>query len=143
MRRIAFALLILATVGTSAVLAQKDKDKMKVPEPQTVSGIIVDMKCYSMNSANSGDEHITPKGKMPACATVCAKMGIPVGIAVEDENGSELIVLISPSGAFADHMAKEAKITGTPALDGHGLIPDKIQVKTDGKWEEVKIATMM
>jgi hypothetical protein len=142
MRRYVFALAVLAVFGATAVIAQ-DKSKMKMPEPQSVQGVIVDMKCFSMDSANTTDDHMTPKGKMPACATACAKMGIPVGILVEGKDESKLLVIITPASALADHMAKEAKITGMPALDGHGIIPDKVQVKDGDKWKEVKIATMM
>jgi hypothetical protein len=142
MRRIAFALLLVAAVGVTSGIAQ-DKGKMKMPEPESVQGTLVDMKCYSMNAENSGQDHMTPKGKMPACATACAKMGIPVGILVEGEDDSKLLVIITPSNMLADHMAKQARITGMPALDGHGIIPDKVEVKEGDKWKEVKIATMM
>jgi hypothetical protein len=142
MRRIGFALLVLAAFGATAVIAQ-EKGKKEMPKPETVQGTIVDMKCFSMNAANSGNDHMTPKGQMPACATACAKMGIPVGILVESKDDSRLLVIITPASMLADHMAKEARITGMPALDGHGIIPDKVQVKNGDKWEEVKIATMM
>lgn len=140
MRRIALVLTVLAAFGVTAAVAQDKEKKMEMPEPLSVEGILVDMKCFSMNAANSGSDHITPKGKMPACATACAKMGIPVGVLTEDD---EVYVLITSGSMLSDYMALETKVTGTPALDGHGLIPDKIMVKKKGKWEEVKIATMM
>ncbi|MEE9214212.1 MAG: hypothetical protein V3U54_05350 [Thermodesulfobacteriota bacterium] len=46
---------------------------------KTFSGILVDTKCYGMNNDNFTNDHMTPKGNMPGCAAMCAKMGIPVG----------------------------------------------------------------
>ena len=62
MRRMGIALLVLAAFGATAVIAQ-EKGKMEMPKPESVQGILVDMKCFSMNAANSGDDHITPKGQ--------------------------------------------------------------------------------
>ena len=144
MRRISLALIALAVMAATTVVAQDKKgEEEMMMKPETVQGTIVDMKCYSMMAENIGDDHMTPKGKMPACATACAKMGIPVGILVSGKDSDDLLVIITPSSALSDHMAKQAKITGTKALSGHGIIPDKIMVKSGNKWEEVKIATMM
>ena len=70
-------------------------------------------------------------------------MGIPVGILKDGEKDGEVFVLITPSNALADHMAKKARVTGELAYPG-AIIPGKIEVKNDhGKWEEVSVATMM
>lgn len=47
-----------------------------------------------------------------------------------------------PSNQLADHMNKEARVEREVAYDG-GIIPNKIEVKEDGEWQEVEIATMM
>ena len=67
-------------------------------------------------------------------------MGIPVGIV--DAKG-KLLVVVAPAASFSAHMAKTARITGMPALNGGGVIADKVQVKDGVKWIDVEIATMM
>jgi hypothetical protein len=143
MRRTLLALAVVATVGSAAAWAQKNAAKSEAPETKTVEGILVDMKCYSMDTANWVQDHMTPKGKMPMCAMTCAKMGIPVGVLEGGKPGGMVYVLITPSMPLGDHMTKTTRVTGTLALDGHGIVPDKIEVKNKDKWQEVKIATMM
>jgi len=114
----------------------------------TVTGKLIDTKCYGMNHMNHDNEHMVPMeggkmGKMPNCATACAGMGIPVGIVEGDYQKGKTYVLITPAGALAEHMARQARVTGELAYKG-GIIPDKIEVKNDdGDWEEVSVATMM
>jgi hypothetical protein len=136
--------LVVLLAGSAAVgLAQKGEKEI-ADESRTIQGILVDMKCYPVNmEANVGDDHQTPKGKMPACATTCAKMGLPVGLLVGGEVGGELVVLITISTALGDYMTKEARVTGVSILEGKGIIPDKIEVKKGDEWKEVKVATMM
>lgn len=109
----------------------------------TFSGTLVDTKCYSMMpDANKGNKHVVMKGgekvKMPGCATACANMGIPV--ALLDKNGNSHVLAV-PATQLADYMSLEARIEGKKMTGV--LIPEKIEVKKDGKWKEVKIATMM
>ena len=142
MKRIAIitslaAMLVLAG-GITAHYAQAG---MAMPKPITVTGTLVDAKCFSMNPMkNKGNDHVTPKGEMPSCATACASMGIPA--AVVDSSG-KVVVLIAPAKIFAPHMAKTARITGAPALDGHGIVAKKAEVKDGGNWKEIQITTMM
>jgi hypothetical protein len=122
-------------------------------ETVTVQGHLIDTKCYGMGvnmgkaKMNYGNAHMV-KGKdgtmqkIPNCATACANMGIPVGIVEGSEPGNKTYVLVTPAGQLADHMNKEARVTGQLVYDG-GLIPGKIEVKEDDGWQEVKIATMM
>jgi hypothetical protein len=133
------ALAITAVAGLS-VAQKKDDMKMKM-KPTTVSGTLIDTKCYGMMPSNIANDHMTPKGKMPKCATACASMGIPVGVLTDD---GDVIVLVAPAASFADHMAHTIKVTGMKVFDGSSIIVDKAEVKgKDGKWTEVKIATMM
>ena len=132
------ALAIAAFAGMS--IAQK-KDDMKKMEPTTVEGTLIDTKCYGMMPSNIANDHKTPKGTMPKCATACASMGIPVAVLTDD---GDVIVLVAPASSFADHMSHTIKVTGMKVFDGTSLIVDKAEVKSkDGKWSEVKIATMM
>ncbi len=111
----------------------------------TVTGTLIDTKCYGMSHDNMANEHFVgaDKMKIPNCATACANMGIPAGLLKDGKKGGEVYILITPANAVADHMEKEARVTGEMAYAG-GIIPSKIEVKNDkGKWEEVKVTTMM
>lgn len=81
-------------------------------------------------------------GTVPNCATACAQMGIPVGLLVGSEPGGDVIVLITPAGALANHQAKEARVTGLASYVG-GVIPMKIEVKEGEEWVDVTPAGMM
>lgn len=141
MRRVLVLAAAVAALGSAAAWAQKKTDQPATPT--TIEGILIDTKCYSMDSANWVQDHMTPKGKMPMCAMTCAKMGIPVGLLEGGKPGGKVYVIITPAMPLGDHMTKTARVTGTLALDGHGIVPDKIEVKNKDKWQEVKIATMM
>jgi hypothetical protein len=134
---------VLALVSAGAALAASDALAQEKTAPTAHQGILVDLRCYSMDPANWVEDHMTPKGKMPMCATTCAKMGIPVGLLVGGKPGGKVMVIITPTSALADHMTKEVRITGQVVLDGSGVLPDKIEVQDKGKWKELKIATMM
>ncbi|MFQ5571700.1 MAG: hypothetical protein ACE5G0_18625 [Rhodothermales bacterium] len=152
----ALALLIAACGGYNEGESQADADDettehadepmegdMDMPEAVTVAGTLVDTKCYGMNHANTGDEHMTPSGQMPACATACANMGIPVGVLEGGEQDAKVYVLLASAAQLSGHMAKEARVTGMPVYES-GLIPEKVEVKNDaGEWEEVTVAAMM
>lgn len=132
---LATALLAALTVGSLHAA-----DKMKMGKPVTVEGTLIDSKCFGMMASNSGQDHQTPKGLMPKCAAACATQGIPV--AVLQKNG-EVIIISAPAAVFAPHMAKQVRLTGIVPFKGT-IIPDKVEAKSaSGKWEEVKIATMM
>ena len=143
MRRILIAIAVVAALGSAAGRAQSQAAKPAAAQTKTVEGILVDMKCYSMDPANWVQDHMTPKGKMPMCAMTCAKTGIPVGLLEGGKPGGKVYVVITPAMPLGVHMTKTARITGALALEGHGIVPDKIEVKNKDKWQEVKIATMM
>ncbi|MFQ5631316.1 MAG: hypothetical protein ACE5I1_21295, partial [bacterium] len=94
-----------------------------------------------MMNANLGNDHMTPKGKMPNCAAACAAMGIPVGLLVDGKKGGEVLFLVTPSTQLANYMAQTARVTGQKALGG--IIPTTIEVKENGKWKKIEIGTMM
>jgi hypothetical protein len=138
---VAFAALTIAAIGPTS------------SNPITVQGHLIDTKCYGMGvnmdkpKMNYHNTHMVlgkdgAMQEMPNCATACANMGIPAGIVEGSEPGNTTYVLITPSNQLADHMDKEARVTGERAYEG-GIIPNKIEVKEDGEWKEVKIATMM
>ena len=143
-----FAVLILVgSAPYAAPNAALEGAALEDRKEVTVSGTLVDTKCYGMNHDNVANEHTVPMadgkmGSMPNCATACANMGIPVGLLKDGKKDGDVFVLIVPSNALADRMAKEARVTGTLAYEG-GIIPGKIEVKGADGWEEVAVATMM
>ncbi|MFC2085591.1 hypothetical protein ACFLRO_00090 [Bacteroidota bacterium] len=117
------------------------------PDEITVTGKLIDTKCYGMNHSNVANDHMVPgkEGSMmtvPSCATACASMGIPVGLLENGEKDAKVYVLVTPAGALANHQAKDARVTGTPVFGG-ALLPSKVEVKEDGKWVDVTPAGMM
>jgi len=107
-------------------------------EGKTIEGTLVDTKCYSMDARNVSNEHVTPKGTLPKCATACANMGIPVAILTA---GGKVYTLAVPAGQVANHMAKQARATGM--VKGGVVVAEKLEVKEGNTWKEVNIATMM
>ena len=114
------------------------------PNMATVEGKFIDTKCYGMNKMNVENTHKVP-GKdgnmmdMPNCATACANMGIPTGLLTED---GDVIILVTPTNQLAEYMAKTARVTGKKVFQG-GIIPEKVEVKENGKWKEIPIGSMM
>ena len=80
----------------------------KKVEPKTVTGEILDMKCY-MTSGAHGDGH-------KDCAAMCIKGGAPMGILADDGKVYLLIEGKNDSGAFEEakkHAGETVTITGT------------------------------
>ena len=77
-------------------------------EPMTVTGTLVDTKCYGMDHANTGNDH----GGMAGCGTACTSLGIPVALLEGGEAGGTAHVLLVSVTGLAEHIAKEARVTG-------------------------------
>ncbi len=119
------AVVVVAALG-AALFAQK---------AQTVSGTLVDLKCYKAGGFK-GNEHMGN----PTCGTMCAKSGIPV--AILDAKGN-VNTILAPAPQFADHIGKEARVTGKVDSASRTVIPGKVEVKSNGTWREVKAQAMM
>ncbi|MEE9260789.1 MAG: hypothetical protein V3U40_06750 [Candidatus Scalindua sediminis] len=91
-----------------------------------------------MNNDNITNDH----GKMKGCATMCVKMGIPVGLLIKGKKGGKVYVITVAAPSLADHMGKWARITGVEKFK-RGLVPEKIEVKEGDTYKEVKVKTMM
>ena len=78
MRRLLSVSLVLIAAAGALPAVGHSKDSMSKTKSITVSGSLIDTKCYSMDSRNMGNDHITPMGEMKGCGTLCAKLGIPV-----------------------------------------------------------------
>jgi hypothetical protein len=148
MRPVSLAALLLAAVAAGAPHAAlvagagtSTTERRAASAPRTVEGILVDTKCYALDPDEIGDDHTTAAGKpWVRCATVCARMGIPVGVAVNGKPGGELIVLITPVPPLADHMGAWARVTGTPVLDGRGLVARTLEVRgKNGRFTKVNL----
>jgi len=112
-------LLILFAVPLSAIAGEK------------WTGTLVDTRCMTMNSMNSGNDH--KGGAMKGCGASCAKMGIPVALLVD----GKMHTLAAPAASFADFIGQKATVTGMAS--GDTILPKKVTV--DGK--EVKVGGMM
>ena len=80
----------------------------KKVDPITVTGEILDMKCY-MTSGAHGDGH-------KDCAAMCIKGGAPMGILADDSKVYLLIEGKNNSGAFEEakkYAGETVTITGT------------------------------
>jgi len=86
-----------------------------------------------MDVKNAAQDHVLQARIVSNCATICAKLGIPVALLV---NG-RVLTLAAPAPNFADYMAKTAVVTGS--IHGELIVPTKVVV--DGK--ELNVAGPM
>lgn len=117
--------LILAVVTGVAMAGGKDV--------KTVEGTLVDAKCFLAGGFKGNDHMGTPK-----CGTACAKSGLPVGVLTTE--GKYLTVAV-PSPQVAEIVGETVRATGP--VKNNTITPEKLEVKKNGKWEEVKPASMM
>lgn len=119
-------LLVCLVIALSSVFAGEKKTSVIVGE-------LVDVKCYAAMGKH-GEEH-------KACAIDCAKMGIPVGVV--DENTGTAYVLLAPAPDLAEHQARRVRVTGKVLHNPQSILPTKLEVEKEGKWEEVKLPESM
>jgi hypothetical protein len=114
------------------------------PQVRTAEGLLVDLKCYTMDPAEIGNDHTTSAGKpWVGCAAVCARMGVPVGLLVGGKAGGEVLVLVAAAPPLADHMGGWARVKGSVVLDGKGLVTRTIEVRDQkGVYSKVESPTM-
>jgi hypothetical protein len=136
-------LFILALVVSLSASAQMGKPKMA-----TLSGKVIDLTCSAkaktmMNSWTNAenDEHMTPDGKKPGCATMCLKGGQPAALF----NGKDIVAVFgcNPRATLSNYAAKDVEVTGFWG-GGKGaktFIPQKIR-SGSGEWQDVDCATM-
>ncbi len=143
MRRLTAALLVVIAAGVVAIAHSQQKMSMGGAPGKsiTVSGTLIDTKCYSMNAKNKGNDHITPMGDMKGCGTLCANLGIPVAVLTAK---NAVWILVTPSKDLADHIGAAARVTGAPVYGGRSIRPDKIEVKdASGQWTAINITMPM
>ncbi len=121
-RLIASVAAIVLVTGFAVTVGAQGK-----AEDKTVEGELVDMWCYSKGGAK-GDGHA-------ACGEKCAKSGIPAGVVVD---GKAWTLVTNPE-PLASAMGRTVRVTGKANAETNALLPDKVEVKKDDKWEEVKL----
>ena len=108
---------------------------------QTVEGVLIDTKCYSMGGFTTNDHKDMKGNTMPNCATACASMGIPVAVLTKDKN---VVVVGLPAQGFAQLMAKEVRLVGMYGKHASNVfLPEKLFVKENGKWVEKPLPKAM
>ena len=141
MRRLLTITLLTLALGAALTAVAYSQGGMAKGKSITVTGTLIDTKCYSMDTRNKGKDHQTPHGEMKGCAALCANLGIPVAVLTSKR---EVWSLVTPSKDLADHMAETCRVTGVAVYGGHQLRPDKIEVQdASGRWSEVKITMPM
>ena len=117
------SLVLVLAAGLSTALAGGEG------EGQTIEGELVSAKCY-LRAGLSGNDHMGMKG----CGTACAKSGNPVGLLTAE---GKYYTLVIPAPQIADNVGRTLRASG-PIKSG-SLVPDKLELKEDGSWTEVKI----
>jgi hypothetical protein len=131
---VVFAVTLLTICALAIILyAQEKKAEQK---SETISGTLVDLACYAKGGFKTNDH-----GDMTGCGAACAAGGLPVGLL--DAN-HKVHFLGVPATAYSQYVGKELRLTGM-----HGkyasevFIPEKLEVKEDGKWSEKKLPKTM
>jgi hypothetical protein len=141
MRRFLLVSLVLITAAAALPTIGYSKGSKGGRRSITLSGSLIDTKCFSMDARNQGNDHLTPMGEMKGCGTLCARLGIPVGLLA---GKNEVWVLVTPAQDLADHIGQQARVTGTQVYGGHSIRPDKIEVKgASGEWTAINITMPM
>ena len=126
--------------GVAAAPGARAEASAGAAAPSTVTGLLIDMHCYSLDRAYAADDHRTANGTIEGCAEACAKLGIPVGVLTAS---GDVVVLLVPSPDLADHMGRETRAVGRRAF-ANSLRPDSVFVKDDsGVWTPVPLHQMM
>ena len=100
----------------------------------TLEGTLVDSKCYLKDNSLTGNDH----GPVKGCGTICLKAGSPGALLTKDK---KFHAILAPSPALAPYVGQEIRVHG--ALYNGAIAAEKVEVKKDGKWEEVKLGAMM
>jgi hypothetical protein len=126
-----FAVLLM--VFTVAVmLSAQEKAAAK---SETLTGTLVDLKCYAAAGLLTNDH-----GSMKGCGAACATGGLPVGVVDTDK---KVHLLGVPSPAYASLVGQEVRFTGMHGKFADVFIPEKLEVKENGKWVEKKLPKTM
>jgi hypothetical protein len=114
------------------MLPAQEKTAVK---PETITSTLVDLKCYAAGGYLTNDH-----GDIKACGAMCATGGLPVGLV---EANKKVHFLTVPAPAFASYVGQEIRFTGMHGKHAGVFIPEKMEVKKEGKWIEEKLPKTM
>jgi hypothetical protein len=129
---VVLAVALLAMFMVAALLYAQEKSAAK---PEMISGTLVDLKCYAAGGFLTNDH-----GDMKGCGAMCATGGLPVG-GVDAQKKVHFLGV--PAPAYASFVGKEVRFTGMHSQNADVVIPEKLEVKEDGKWVEKKLPKTM
>jgi hypothetical protein len=130
---IVLAVALIAVFSVAVILYAQEKAMDKKAE--TISGTLVDLKCYAAGGFMTNDH-----GGMKGCGAACATGGNPV--ALVDANKKVHFLGVS-APAYASYVGQELRFTGTHGKFADVFMPEKLEVKEDGKWVEKKLPKTM
>ncbi|MGH7598140.1 MAG: hypothetical protein ACREOI_17445 [bacterium] len=131
MRKSPVVVLFIVLLMAFAVVVMLSAQEKAAAKPETVTGTLVDLKCYSTAGVLTND-HGSAKG----CGAACASGGLPVGLV--DANKKVHVLGVSAPD-YASYVGQELRFTGTHGKHADILIPEKLEVKENGKWVEKKL----
>lgn len=100
----------------------------------TLEGTLVDSKCYLKDNRLTGNDH----GPVKGCGTICLKAGTPGALLTKD---NKFHAILASSIALAPYVGETIRVSGN--IHNGAIAADKVEVKKDGKWEEVQLGAMM
>jgi hypothetical protein len=121
---------LLAIASLPLVVAAQDQ-----PKSEVISGTLVDLKCYAAAGLMTNDH-----GDMKGCGAACASGGLPVGL-VDANKKVHFLAVSAP--AYASFVGQELRFTGVHGKNAEVFIPEKLEVKENGKWVEKKLPKAM
>lgn len=141
--------LFAATAVVALILASATASA--APKTVTVSGKLIDLSCSAKGMVMMGsdvnalnDDHKTPDGPKPGCATMCLKSGQPAGLYANGKITATL--LANASINLYKWASKDVEVQGFWAGEKDDkvktFVPSKIRVQGDDDWEDVIIAEM-
>ncbi|MBI4483171.1 MAG: hypothetical protein HY652_09795 [Acidobacteria bacterium] len=116
-------LLVLAALALGTLYAAAKQG--------TLEGELVDAKCYIV-MGTKGEKH-------QACATKCAKSGLPLAVAAN----SGTYIVLHPAPEIGQYAASQVRITGEIHEDSKTISPSKMEVKKGAAWQEVNLKPAM
>ena len=145
------ALAITMMMVVSSGVASAQEKKMPKPETVTISGTLIDMSCAAKGKVMMGnnhnaenDDHMTPRGEVESCATMCLKGGQPAGI--YSKGKIQATLLANASLNLYKFAAKDVEVQGFWAGDKNDrvktFVPAKIRLAGTRDWPDVQTAQM-
>ncbi len=131
MRKSPIVVLFAVLLMVFAVAVMLSAQEKAAAKSETVAGTLVDLKCYAAAGLLTND-HGSAKG----CGAACASGGLPVGVV--DANKKVHVLGVSAPD-YASYVGQELRFTGMHGKHADIFIPEKLEVKENGKWVEKKL----